>query len=80
MGHRASTSSAAHRTLGLYGIKPEDYSGDQQMFDLIRITDRQQSTFNGDRVLAAILFSKPWTVVSGRGRPLLWSVKRWCHL
>jgi hypothetical protein len=69
------------KALSLYGIKPEDYSGDQQMFDLMhamRARIVNSPGFNGDRVLAAILFEQTMDrEIGGRGTAdYLWSVKR----
>ena len=69
------------KALSLYGIKPEDYSGDQQMFDLMhamRARIVNSPAFNGDRVLAAILFEQTMDrEIGGRGTAdYLWSVKR----
>jgi fructose-bisphosphate aldolase class I len=69
------------KALSLYGIKPEDYSGEQQMFDLMhamRARIVNSAAFNGDRVLAAILFEQTMDrEISGRGTAdYLWSVKR----
>ena len=69
------------KALSLYGIKPEAYSGDQQMFDLMhamRARIVNSPAFNGDRVLAAILFEQTMDrEISGRGTAdYLWSVKR----
>ena len=47
------------KALKLYGIEESEYSGDEQMFDLVhqmRTRIIKNSAFNGDRVLAAILF------------------------
>ncbi|MFM8265755.1 MAG: class I fructose-bisphosphate aldolase, partial [Acidimicrobiia bacterium] len=47
------------KALSLYGIAESEYSGDAQMFDLIhamRTRMIKSRAFNGDRVLAAILF------------------------
>ena len=47
------------KALKLYGIEESEYSGDDQMFDLVhqmRSRIIKNSAFNGDRVLAAILF------------------------
>ena len=47
------------KALKLYGIEESEYSGDDQMFDLVhqmRTRIMKNSAFNGDRVLAAILF------------------------
>jgi fructose-bisphosphate aldolase class I len=69
------------KALSLYGIKPEDYSGDQQMFDLMhamRARIVNSPAFNGDRVLAAILFEQTMDrEIGGRATAdYLWSVKR----
>ena len=69
------------KALSLYGIKPEDYSGDQQMFDLMhamRARIVNSPAFNGDRVLAAILFEQTMDrEIDDRGTAdYLWSVKR----
>jgi fructose-bisphosphate aldolase class I len=47
------------KALKLYGIEENEYSGDEQMFDLVHQMRSRIITnpaFNGDRVLAAILF------------------------
>ncbi|HEV8025290.1 MAG TPA: fructose bisphosphate aldolase [Candidatus Nanopelagicales bacterium] len=47
------------KALKLYGIEESEYSGEEQMFDLVhqmRSRIITNSSFNGDRVLAAILF------------------------
>ena len=47
------------KALKLYGIEENEYSGEEQMFDLVhqmRTRIITNSAFNGDRVLAAILF------------------------
>jgi fructose-bisphosphate aldolase class I len=47
------------KALSLYGINDSEYSGEAQMFDLIhamRTRMIKSRAFNGDRVLAAILF------------------------
>jgi len=47
------------KALKLYGIEESEYSGDDQMFDLVhqmRTRIIKNSAFSGDRVLAAILF------------------------
>lgn len=47
------------KALKLYGIQENEYSGEEQMFDLVhqmRSRIITNSAFNGDRVLAAILF------------------------
>ena len=47
------------KALKLYGIEESEYSGDEQMFDLMhamRSRIIESPSFNGDRVLGAILF------------------------
>lgn len=47
------------RALALYGVAEDSYSGDSEMFDLVHAMRSRIVTspsFNGDRVLAAILF------------------------
>ena len=68
------------KALGLYGIKQDAYSGEQQMFDLIHAMRTRIVTspaFNGDRILGAILFEQTMDRdVQGRGTAdYLWSVK-----
>lgn len=49
------------KALGLYGISEDTYSSDEEMFDLIhqmRSRIVNAPSFNGDRVLAAILFER----------------------
>ena len=69
------------KALSLYGIKPESYSGDQQMFDLMhamRTRIIKSPAFDGNRVLAAILFEQTMDrEIDGRGTAdYLWSVKQ----
>jgi len=68
------------KALSLYGIKPDAYSGDQQMFDQIHAMRTRIITspaFNGDRILGAILFEQTMDRdIEGRGSAdYLWSVK-----
>src|SRR5262245_28395411 len=68
------------KALSLYGIKPDAYSGDQQMFDLMHAMRTRIITspaFNGDRILGAILFEQTMDRdIQGRGSAAyLWSVK-----
>jgi fructose-bisphosphate aldolase, class I len=47
------------KALAHYGIEPESYHGDEEMFDLVHLMRRRIITnpaFTGDRVLGAILF------------------------
>ena len=49
------------KALSLYGIPPERYSNDDEMFELMHAMRTRIITspaFNGDRVIAAILFEK----------------------
>jgi fructose-bisphosphate aldolase class I len=69
------------KALSLYGIKPETYSGEQQMFDLMHAMRTRIITspaFNGDRILGAILFEQTMDRdIEGRGSAdYLWSVKQ----
>ncbi len=68
------------KALALYGIKPEAYSGDEQMFDLVhqmRCRIITSPEFTGDRILAAILFENTLDRdIEGRNSAdYLWSVK-----
>jgi fructose-bisphosphate aldolase class I len=69
------------KALKLYGIAESAYSGDAQMMDLIHAMRTRIITspsFNGDRVLAAILFENTMDR-EVEGRPTadyLWAVKR----
>src|SRR5260221_6858675 len=59
------------KALSLYGIKPDAYSGEQQMVDLIHAMRTRIITspaFNGDRILGAILFEQTMDrEIEGRG-------------
>jgi fructose-bisphosphate aldolase class I len=69
------------KALKLYGIAESEYSGDAQMMDLIHAMRSRIITspaFNGDRILAAILFENTMDREI-EGRPTadyLWKVKR----
>jgi fructose-bisphosphate aldolase class I len=69
------------KALKLYGIAESEYSGDAQMMDLIHAMRARIITspaFNGDRVVAAILFENTMDREI-EGRPTaeyLWKVKR----
>ncbi|MGD8193550.1 fructose bisphosphate aldolase [Herbiconiux sp. P18] len=68
------------KALSLYGIAPSEYSTDAEMFDLVhRMRSRivESPAFDGDRVLAAILFEDTLDREFG-GQPAaqyLWGVK-----
>jgi len=69
------------KALSLYGIKPEAYSGEPQMYDLVHAMRTRIVTspaFNGERILGAILFEQTMDRdVEGRGTAdYLWSVKK----
>ena len=69
------------KALSLYGIKPDAYSGDAQMFDLVHAMRTRIITspaFKGDRILGAILFEQTMDrEIEGRGTAdYLWSVKQ----
>ena len=68
------------KALRLYGVDEDNYSGDEQMFDLIHAMRSRivtSAAFNGDRVLGAILFEQTMDrEIQGRGTAdYLWSVK-----
>ncbi|MEI7548080.1 MAG: fructose bisphosphate aldolase [Actinomycetota bacterium] len=68
------------KALKLYGIEESEYSGDEQMFDLIHQMRSRMVTspvFNGKRVLGAILFEGTMDrEIEGLGSAdYLWSVK-----
>ena len=55
------------KALKLYGIEESEYSGDDQMFDLVhqmRTRIIKNSAFHGDRVLAAICSKARWIATS----------------
>ena len=69
------------KALKLYGIEEDAYSGDEAMFDLIhemRSRIITSASFNGDRVLGAILFEMTMDrEVEGKGTAeYLWTEKR----
>ena len=69
------------KALRLYGIPESEYSGDEQMFDIIHamrtriVTSR---SFNGERILGAILFEKTMDRdIEGKPSPsYLWDEKQ----
>jgi fructose-bisphosphate aldolase class I len=69
------------KALGLYGIKPDAWSNDEEMFTIVhemRTRIITSPSFNGDRILAAILFENTMDREI-EGRPTadyLWEVKR----
>ncbi|MCV7178358.1 fructose bisphosphate aldolase [Mycolicibacterium sphagni] len=69
------------KALKLYGIAEDAYSGDEQMFDLVhemRTRIITSPSFNGDRIIAAILFEMTMDREI-EGRPTadyLWNVKK----
>ena len=67
--------------LRLYGIPPESYSGEEEMFRLVhemRTRVITSPSFDGNRILGAILFERTMnSEIRGRGSAdYLWSVKR----
>lgn len=69
------------KALSLYGIKPDTYSGDAAMYDLVHAMRTRIVTspaFTGERILGAILFEQTMDrEVEGRGTAdYLWSVKQ----
>ena len=68
------------KALKLYGIMDGTYSGDEEMFDLVHAMRSRIITspsFNGDRILGAILFEMTMDrQIEGRGSAdYLWNVK-----
>lgn len=68
------------KALQLYGIEPSEYSGDEQMFDLIhaeRVRIMTDPAFTSERILAAILFEDTLgREIEGTGvAEWLWSTK-----
>ncbi|MCX2932488.1 fructose bisphosphate aldolase [Mycobacterium sp. CVI_P3] len=69
------------KALKLYGIAEDQYSGDEQMFDLVhqmRTRIITSPSFDGDRIIAAILFEMTMDREI-EGRPTadyLWNVKK----
>lgn len=68
------------KALRLYGIREDAYSGDEEMFNLVHAMRTRIITspsFNGDRILGAILFEQTMDrEIEGRGSAdYLWSVK-----
>ena len=69
------------KALRLYGIEEDAYSGDEEMFDLVhqmRIRIITSPSFDGDRILGAILFENTMDrEIEGRpSADYLWNVKR----
>jgi fructose-bisphosphate aldolase class I len=69
------------KALSLYGVKPDTYSGDAAMYDLVHAMRTRIVTspaFTGERILGAILFEQTMDrEVEGRGTAdYLWSVKQ----
>ena len=67
--------------LRLYGIEEDAYSGDEEMFDLVhqmRTRIITSPSFDGDRILGAILFENTMDreIESRRSADYLWNVKR----
>ncbi len=69
------------KALRLYGIEEDAYSGDEEMFELVhqmRTRIITSPSFNGDRILGAILFENTMDrEIEGRpSADYLWNVKR----
>ncbi len=68
------------KALGLYGIRSDNWSGEDEMFDTVhamRARIIRSPVFNGDRILAAILFENTMdrTVLDQPTAEYLWEVK-----
>ena len=69
------------KALKLYGVEESEYSGEDEMFDLIhemRSRIITSPSFNGDRIIGAILFEQTMDrQIEGRDTPdYLWNVKQ----
>jgi len=69
------------KALSLYGVKPDTYSGDQEMFDLVhemRARIVTSPAFNGDRILGVILFEQTMDreIETRESADYLWSIKQ----
>jgi fructose-bisphosphate aldolase class I len=69
------------KALGLYGVTPDAWSNDDEMFDVVHAMRTRIMTspaFNGDRILGAILFENTMDrEVDGQPTPsYLWNVKK----
>jgi fructose-bisphosphate aldolase class I len=75
------SGGSSPKALALYGIGEDEYSGDAEMFDLIhgmRSRICTSSSFNGDRVLGAILFEMTMDreIAGQASASYLWNEKR----
>ncbi len=69
------------KALGLYGVTPDAWSNDEEMFDVVhamRTRIMTSKSFNGDRILGAILFENTMDrEVEGQSTAsYLWNVKK----
>lgn len=74
------SGGSSPKALQLYGIEPSEYSGDEQMFDLIhaeRVRIMTDPAFTSERILAAILFEDTLgREIEGKGvAEWLWATK-----
>lgn len=74
------SGGSSPKALSLYGVEPDQYNGDTEMFDRIhemRTRIVTSPAFNGDRVIGAILFENTMDrQIEGRGSAAyLWEVK-----
>lgn len=75
------SGGSSPKALKLYGVEESEYSGDDEMFDLIhgmRARICTSSSFNGDRVLGAILFEMTMDreIAGLRSATYLWNEKQ----
>ncbi len=75
------SGGSSAKALQLYGIDPDTYSGDAAMFDLMhemRSRIISSPSFNGDRILGAILFEDTMDrdIASRPAADYLWQVKK----
>ena len=80
IGALDQSGGSTPKVLGLYGVTSDDWSSDEEMFDIVhamRPRIMTSASFGGDRILGAILFEDTMDrEVDGQSTPsYLWNVK-----
>jgi len=80
IGALDQSGGSTPKVLGLYGVTSDDWSNDEEMFDIVhamRSRIMTSASFGGDRILGAILFEDTMDrEVDGQSTPsYLWNVK-----
>ncbi len=80
IGALDQSGGSTPKVLGLYGVTSDDWSSDEEMFDIVhamRSRIMTSASFGGDRILGAILFEDTMDrEVDGQSTPsYLWNVK-----